>query len=442
MTRRSTFHASTGVALSLAVVLAVSACGSKQEEPGAAEKSDSPKEPVTLLFYTDLTNEVFNQFWGDRLKAKFPHITVNHQQGTKGNTIQELVAQGNIPDVLRTMTTTIADGYLGLGLAYDHRELLKKHNYSLDPFDPVYIHKLINETKATGGEIYGLPINSPAPLVLFYNKELFNQFGVPYPTNGLYWDDIYEIAKKMSRTEGGKAYRGFSSNYVSVLRDNQLSVPILDSNADQMENADRWKPLFDNLLRFYEIPNNPIAASQVAELQTFYKDKNVAMMAGQIGDFLNFPADLNWDMVSLPQMRSKPATLSQLTPPFWSITKQSKHKDEALEVIRYLLSEEVQLEHSKMGRVTTLKSDVVKKAFGQDDPVLKDKNTSAVYYYKFADPLPARKADTTHVSLGVTQNLGVKIPFEKVVLGQADLNTALREAGEAIKQEIAKLKNQ
>jgi hypothetical protein len=42
-------------------------------------------------------------------------------------------------------------------------------------------------------------------------------------------------------------------------------LPILDPNADKLSNPDRWMTLFNNLKRFYEIPNNKIESTALDE---------------------------------------------------------------------------------------------------------------------------------------------------------------------------------
>src|SRR5690625_2427242 len=51
------------------------------------------------------------------------------------------------------------------------------------------------------GKLYGLPYRSDF-WVLFYNKDLFDEMGVPYPTNDWTWSDFEETAKLLTEGEG------------------------------------------------------------------------------------------------------------------------------------------------------------------------------------------------------------------------------------------------
>jgi ABC-type glycerol-3-phosphate transport system substrate-binding protein len=58
--------------------------------------------------------------------------------------------------------------------------------------DTFYPATLQNFTVA--GKVYGLP-NDAAPIVLWYNRELFQKAGVD-PTKIQYWDDFVDAVKK------------------------------------------------------------------------------------------------------------------------------------------------------------------------------------------------------------------------------------------------------
>ncbi|MGH2370055.1 MAG: ABC transporter substrate-binding protein, partial [Chloroflexota bacterium] len=50
------------------------------------------------------------------------------------------------------------------------------------------------------GKLYGLPVDNGTGAI-FYNKELFDRAGVPYPTNDWTWDDLLEKARRLTRKD-------------------------------------------------------------------------------------------------------------------------------------------------------------------------------------------------------------------------------------------------
>ncbi|NOU90117.1 extracellular solute-binding protein [Paenibacillus sp. LMG 31460] len=67
-------------------------------------------------------------------------------------------------------------------------------------------------------------------LVLYYNKDIFDKFGISYPRNGMTWDEVYDLAKKLNRTEDGISYRGFGMAAGAMFTVNPLSLQPVEPN--------------------------------------------------------------------------------------------------------------------------------------------------------------------------------------------------------------------
>lgn len=427
---------------SLAGLLALSACGgagatnpSPAAEPAGEAEKDRPKEPITLLVYTNgVKKEEFDSRYKAMLDAKFPHITIKYVQAAKGMLITDLVAQKEIPDLMRIDNPTLYTDYLNLGLGQDLTPFVQKHNYDLKRFEQVFLNEMIDTGRT--GELYGLPVPPYFPMVLYYNKGLFDRFGVSYPKDGMSWDEGFELAKRMTRTEGGTIYRGFSMNTVAALRDNPSSLPILDPKADRLAEPDKWLAMFNNYLRFYQIPNNAILDTAAKETNAFTQG-NVALSFNQYSPYLAIPPEVNWDIVANPTMAGVPKKMSQRGPAYWALTKQSKHQDEAFRVMMEMLSDDLQMEDSKKGFATTLLHKDVRQALGSGSPVLSGKNNKAIYLYEPASYTPKRQSGSVDVPGGTQQNLMAQT-FIDVARGIKDANTGLRDLEEQLKQEIDK----
>jgi multiple sugar transport system substrate-binding protein len=99
-----------------------------------------------------------------------------------------------------------------------------------------------------------------------------------------------------------------------------------------------------------------------------------------------------------------------------------------------LLTDEVQLQNNKEGRATSLKDDKIRQTFGQEGEQFKGKHVAAVFYNQFAvSPVP--NPISSLVSLG-----DINTEFLNVIEGKKDVNTALRDADEAINKKIAEAK--
>jgi multiple sugar transport system substrate-binding protein len=103
------------------------------------------------------------------------------------------------------------------------------------------------------------------------------------------------------------------------------------------------------------------------------------------------------------------------------ISKQSTKKDQAFNVMTYLLSEEMQVELSKEGIIGPLQTQAVKEAFGKNLPQMKGKNIESIFYGKYAAATPARAPGLTY-HLVNTQGVFAPLIFNE----SKDTVTALR----------------
>jgi multiple sugar transport system substrate-binding protein len=272
------------------------------------------------------------------------------------------------------------------------------------------------------------------PYTLYYNKDIFDKFGVSYPKDGMTWDEVYALAKQVTRTVDGVQYRGFDMDNAGYIRNNPLSMNVIDPKTEQpVINSDAWKKYLGNLHRFYEIPGNLLEKMPNPDT-AFYKDKTLAMRVGpnlftQLKAGYDQGDRFNWDLVTLPVFPDKPATNIPWTGGLFTVSKHSKHKDAALQVIDMMLSTEVQLQGATLNRATVLKDQTVINAFGGGNEFARGKNVAAVGKYRSALGM-----EQTDYNAQAFTFMNAK--FGQVRSGQKDMNTALREAEEEINKYI------
>jgi multiple sugar transport system substrate-binding protein len=101
--------------------------------------------------------------------------------------------------------------YTQLNLPVELDDLIKQNSLDLNSFNPVAVSSL--QGFSDKGKLLGLPLYMNVSS-LFYNKDLFDKFGVGYPKDGMLWDDAVELTRKLSRTDGGINYFGLSPGSV------------------------------------------------------------------------------------------------------------------------------------------------------------------------------------------------------------------------------------
>ncbi|MBE1445341.1 ABC transporter substrate-binding protein [Paenibacillus sp. OAS669] len=226
------------------LVLAVMAsCSSQPKDDPSTTPPSSPtvsKEPAAdkstekagLVIYgaAGNTEEEFNNRWGNALRAKFPNYTLHYIVNQKGSTLPELITAGQPIDIIFDSIGGAAGSLIQNGFQYDISELAKKHNVDLSRFEPTFL----DATKQLGG-LYGLPVNGGG-LVLYYNKDIFDKFGVPYPVDGMTWDDLLALSKKVTKNEGGKQYAGFATSVTHPMRMNPMSLDIVEKRRSRLQS--------------------------------------------------------------------------------------------------------------------------------------------------------------------------------------------------------------
>jgi multiple sugar transport system substrate-binding protein len=403
-------------------------CGEKKEASLEPEK----REPVTISFSNGfLTDEDFDRYITEPVKNKYPWITI---QKSNGKGLTDRVGAGDTPDIIVHHNIGGMQEYLDLNLTYPLTEMIKKHKMDLDRFEPEALDAVRAATQMD--ELVGIPYTRHFS-ALYYNKDIFDKFAVPYPKDGLTWDDAYELAVKLTRVDGGVQYRGLEPN-VTERPASQLQLPYVDPKTKKsLLNTEEWKRVLAFMVKIRQIPGNEQITYHGAANDLFVKEQRLAMLASNNilfeGNLYKYP-DFNWDMATYPSWPEAPGIALRNDQHMMSIANTSKHKDEAFLVIATITSDEVQMQISRQGKLSILRDKKIQEAFGADLDFLKGKNIAAIYKTKPAPSFIPTKYDG--ISMGA-----VNTALNDIVNNGKDLNTALREAEEKVNLRIAELES-
>lgn len=407
------------------------------DQTDAIEDVKKKPEPITLKLFNNANTTQYN--FETKFKAhvdkKYPHITLEFVLNQKGTTMSELAAINQLPDLVYGKISD-RNQYM-----MDLTPLMEKHRFDKSKIKPV-LWETYSFLTDTDKKTLFVPFMTNMHL-LHYNKSLFEKFGVPYPKNGMTWDETYELAKKLTRTEGSVKYMGFN------LRDNlhftqgpQMLLPYYDETTGKATlNSDNWQRYLANFIRFFQIPGNEATKSggELGKDSLFLKEQRVAMYAAHplfstLADMQAEGTTLDWDIVSLPYFPEAPRQGTSPNTNGLGITVTTKYPEEAWKVIELLVSHEVQLLNARQGYESVLADDAQhQKEFGSEYEVLKGKNISAIFYNHYA---PTPKPNDFNSSIkGIVTDY-----FRKAAWGETDLNTALREANEAANKKIEEVR--
>jgi multiple sugar transport system substrate-binding protein len=417
----------------LCLGFALAACSGGGQD--AAGKTAEDNEPVELVFYfpgsNGVTQEEFMNDIGNSIQKKFPSFKLTNITKQNDDTLPQLIAAGQTIDIAISSNIKALQFMFPVHVQSDISELIRKNRYDLSRLEPSTVEA---QRQIANGGIYGLPV-STSTVALFYNKDLFDKFGVPYPRDGMTWDELYALAQKMTRIEGDRQYKGIAINFLKMLDVDQLSSPVIDPKTNEvLITRDRFARAFGNLVRFFQIPGNELPGQnyvQGAQVRSFLNDQTAAMLLNGNGFVSELQDRLNWDVVQIPFYEDMIGVGPQSEAVYYFITSLSRNRDAAFRVLEYVTSEEYQREKVRNGKFSILKdAGKFMSEFGADMPYLKGKNIKGLVPEKYAAPTPLTVHDA------VARDM-LKQAVGDVAHKRKDLNTALKETAEQIAQEIA-----
>ena len=248
-------------------------------------------------------------------------------------------------------------------------------------------------------ELMCIPQNISS-LVVYYNKDLFDQAGVPYPAEGWTWDDFLSAAQALTKDldKDGNTDQfgaGISPELIRMapfiwqaggeLVDDEDDPFMLTLDTDEAFTAGEF--FFGLQTRHHVVPNAEQEASEDSE--TRFINGTLAMFFNSRRGVPTYreSAKFDWDVAPLPQ-KDRPATI--LHADAYCLPSASKNKEAAWKFIEYANSVEGQTIVAETGRtVPSLISVANSPAFL--DPDAKPANSQV-----FLDVIPSMRALPIH----------------------------------------------
>ncbi len=331
-----------GAVLAGALTVALAACssggsGSSSATPSAASSAAGQSAleqggKITVWAWEPTLKKVVADF-----EAKYPKVTVDLVNAGTGNAqytaLQNAIAAGSgVPDVAQVEYYALPQFAIGGSLADLTTFGAASLNGTFTPGPWASVKQ--------GNGIYGLPMDS-GPMALFYNKTVFDKYGIAVPTT---WDEYLAAAQKLHAADPN-AYiandtgdAGFTTSMIwqaggHPYTVNGTKVTINFADAGSTTFATLWQKLIDQKLlapisswsdQWYQgLGNGTIATLTIGAWMPANLESGVAAGKGQ------------WRVAPMPQWTAGGTATSENGGSSLAIPKASKNQQLAYEFIKY-----------------------------------------------------------------------------------------------------------
>lgn len=308
-------------------------------------RSTPPPEPVTIKFVYPGFDEGYYEGLVPKFNEQYPHITVTLEPRRSGS-LNDLSA-GDV-DVFVTTPEALmglqAQGQvLNLDPFFDQDE-----SFSVADFYPGAMDLL-----SIQGRTWAIPAGIDM-LVMFYNKDLFDQNGVPYPDPGWTWSDFSNAGQATTDPDAG-IYGYVTSGTTTDLDYFDAALFVYQHGGrlfDSLQEPTRTTfddPLtvealewYAGLYHEYDIAPTPEEARKTfgGSQNAFYEGMRRGKVGMWIGEFSNRGGEgrrgewfVNWGVAPLPQDAQ---SLTQGTVEGYAIYAQTEHPDACWQWITFL----------------------------------------------------------------------------------------------------------
>ncbi|RME09138.1 MAG: sugar ABC transporter substrate-binding protein [Ardenticatenia bacterium] len=315
------------------------------ESSASSQQESAQQEQVTLKWFlrwdqTRVDNvarpviEEFEQLHPN-IKIELENIGSSSEYYTK---LQTMVAGGTPPDVFYP-ATHVAYAYAFKGAIRPVQDFIERDGIDLNAYE-----QQVLDLYKLNGEVYCLPIDTAA-LVVFYNKTLFDEAGVPYPQEGWTWDDFLQTAKALTKDVDGDG------------QTDQFGVDVFRNYWPMMVWSNTGHGLFDDLRHptKFLVASDPKAVESIqwiadltlvhgvmpsdeqrADISDLFAAGKAAM---QIVGHWRVPrylaAEIDFDFAPLP-IGDFGQPVNRADGSCFAISAQSKHPEEAWEFVKFL----------------------------------------------------------------------------------------------------------
>lgn len=354
--------------LALAAMLLISCSGADRgpvtgtRPTGPTPQASSPPVTITWTYWGDPWEVDINEKLVKVFEADHPEIRVDTVYTSWSEYFQkaeEWLAAEKTPDVM----------FFDFVPVYAHRGMLEDLSpyIARDRLDIEDFYSGLLQYHTYNSRIYGLPRDNDTK-VIFYNKTLFDEAGLSYPTSEWTWDDLRDNALKLTRRAGnettqygfayepGEWWRLWVWQNGGEVYDNDFAPTKTLIDSPKTIGAIQWLANLtnaDNVTPQYDIQKTSLGIGEL------FGQGKLAMAFGNhalVPAFASTPG-LKWDVVGLPHASGE-KRLNVAGGSGYVIPARSTNKDAAWTFLEWLESPKGQAIFAETGVIVPARRSV------------------------------------------------------------------------------------
>jgi len=345
------------VLLSIMLVLG-SSCSSKKSDAAVTD------EEVTLTMVVwDKANTTYLQPLVDAYTAKNPDVSIEFID-IPANEYQDklsiMLSGGETADLISVKDIPGYAAMVNRKHILPLNEFIEKDSYDLAQYSGV------TNDITVDGNLYALPFRSDF-WILYYNKDLFDAAGVPYPTSETTWAEYEDMARNVA--SGSGANRVYGTHYHTWRSTVQLATVQDGKNQIITDNYSFMKPIYDMVIDMQDDEVVMDYSSQKVgniHYSSLWYNERIAMMpmgswfiSTLITKIKEGEADMNWGIAKYPVPAGVAPGTTAGTLTSMAINANSKNKAAAWDFIKFFCGPEGAEVLAKVGNFPAIRNDAV-----------------------------------------------------------------------------------
>lgn len=410
-------------------ILLVACGGNDNANKGKGNDSGNSDETVELkvaVFPADLDSfevayEVFHE--------ENPNIEVTFDSFPQKQYYEKIRIQlsGGVGyDVFAGQVDTLVD----TGILQPLNDHIKDANMDVSGYGAIYDSMIYDD------EVLGLPFRK-SNWMLYYNKDIFDEQGVDYPSDDMTWDEFSELAMEVTREGDDPIYGAYMQQWPSTwyMQGIQEGASVLDKDLSVFENALQQRVDLEDAGAIMKWSEQVTTGAHYNEA---FQKGNTAM--NLIGDWHveqlrtakeNGEIDFAWDVVPVPHPEGVEKNTTLALPVALMVNENSKEKEASLKFLEFMAGVEGAEIFAERGIIPGYQNDDIETAYLGEE----SQEPEGLHYF-----LETNEYAEYPMEIGV-KNIVIEQIFkqegELALLGEQTVEEAIKKMEERVESEWA-----